>query len=498
MGKAKRGPQPAQLVQAMASPSMDFTTLTRRHGVRVVSDARVEECSLAIGEIVGHGNIAAASRMNKAIVIFFNSVAAANTAVQNGVVLNGTLHQVLPLSLPSKKVVISNVPPFLPNDLLERELSRHGKLVSPITKISLGCKSPLLRHVVSFRRQVYMIPNDGIELDLSLTFKFDGSNYTVFVTSDTVMKCFGCGGMGHLIRACPSRPTQNEGDSVTLSAAEGGEPTDGVAPAVEPGDSLPAAEPSVGAAPPLETMEPALLDSSEIAASSTEPAGPPMPTTACSEWVEFVAVESATPKPVDAATTEPPSRPDQPDVGNTDASLLPGESEPCEASTASGASPSGKPNVTCIADLSDKASVKHGASQAVSDGSDMEAEDSGFKKPVVKRKSSASGGCDTKKQAKDNVKTDVGTESDGYTTDSSMSWSFDENSVVMYAAEDISNFLKETKGQKNVRVENYFIDGQQFINDVCHHRREGAFTDRELYRLKKFVSKLKKQFNEKA
>lgn len=209
--------------------------------------------------------------------------------VQNGVVLHGTLNQVLPLSLPSKKIVISNVSPLLPNSLLERELARHGKLVSSITNIPLGSKSPLLKHVVSFRRQVYMIPNDGGELDLSLTFTIDGAHYIVFATSDTVMKCFGCGAMGHLIRACPLRPKHNESDGATAAGAEDVESVEGDPSTASPVDTPSVADSSAWAAPPLELLEFALLNTSGT--PSTEQAGLPKPTTSCSEWAEFVAVE---------------------------------------------------------------------------------------------------------------------------------------------------------------------------------------------------------------
>uniref|UniRef100_A0A9J7X201 Uncharacterized protein n=1 Tax=Cyprinus carpio carpio TaxID=630221 RepID=A0A9J7X201_CYPCA len=59
---------------------------------------------------------------------------------------------VLPLSIPSKKVLLSNVPPFISDETLVRIMSRYGKLVSPIKMIPIGCGSPLLKHVVSFRR----------------------------------------------------------------------------------------------------------------------------------------------------------------------------------------------------------------------------------------------------------------------------------------------------------------------------------------------------------
>ncbi len=131
--------------------TMNFNDLTRRHGVKVESIINVEQCCLAVGEIVGHDNIVSASRMNSAIVLFFRSVEKAN------VVLNGSLVPVLPLSNPSRKVVLSNVPPFIKDDVLVQELSGYGKLVSSIKKIPLGCKSPLVKHLVSFRRQVFMV-----------------------------------------------------------------------------------------------------------------------------------------------------------------------------------------------------------------------------------------------------------------------------------------------------------------------------------------------------
>ncbi|KAL7842570.1 hypothetical protein SRHO_G00242590 [Serrasalmus rhombeus] len=119
----------------MASPSSVYESLTRRHGMKVVCKASVEECCLAAGTAVGHSNIVSASRMNSAVLLFLKSVDLANDVVQSGVVINGQLTPVLPLSTPSKKVILSNVPPFIKDELIARELSRYGKVVSPIRKI---------------------------------------------------------------------------------------------------------------------------------------------------------------------------------------------------------------------------------------------------------------------------------------------------------------------------------------------------------------------------
>ena len=128
---------------------MEFHKLTRRHGVTVQCDASVAECSLAIGSVIGHEHIKSASCMNNAIVLFLGTI---EKMIEQGVVISKTLTPVLPLSTLSKKIIISNVRPFFKDVLIERERQRHGRLVSSIRKIPLGCKSPLLKHLVFFRR----------------------------------------------------------------------------------------------------------------------------------------------------------------------------------------------------------------------------------------------------------------------------------------------------------------------------------------------------------
>ncbi|KAK1891237.1 Transposon TX1 uncharacterized 82 kDa protein, partial [Dissostichus eleginoides] len=213
--------------------------------------------------------------------------------VESGLVIKGTLLPVLPLVTPAKKVIISNVPPFLRNELLERELARHGQLASPIKLIPLGCKSPHVKHVVSFRRQVLMVlKHDEEDLNLVLKFKIDDFVYTLYVTSD-IFRCFGCGAAGHLIRACPERagdaPAVSAlaaGPTVSVPAAEplpvalsaAGPPVLGSAPAAEP---LPvplstAGPPVLGSAPAAEPLPVALSTAGPAAASETPVVEPPV------------------------------------------------------------------------------------------------------------------------------------------------------------------------------------------------------------------------------
>lgn len=184
--------------------SVVLESLTRRHGVKVAFATSIEECCLAAGKVVGYDSILSASRMNNAIVMFLSTVEKANDLVERGLVLNDAFTPVLPLSMPSKKVTLSNVPPFVKDDFLVNMLSRYGKLVSPIKKIPLGNVSPLLKHVVSFRRYAFMILNDNGELDVSFSFRMDDFDYSIYATTDK-MRCFGCGRAGHLVRSCPDK-----------------------------------------------------------------------------------------------------------------------------------------------------------------------------------------------------------------------------------------------------------------------------------------------------
>ena len=149
-----------------------------------------------------------AARMNGAVVIFVDSVAKENKEVETGIVVKNSFVSVSPLTTPAASVTISNIPPFIGEEVLIRELSRHGKIVSAIRKLPSGFKSPLMRHVVGYRRHVLMILNKkDAELNLVFSIKVNDFDYAVFVNSGT-LKCFGGGREGHLVRT-RRKPLEN-------------------------------------------------------------------------------------------------------------------------------------------------------------------------------------------------------------------------------------------------------------------------------------------------
>ena len=82
----------------MATPKINLDCLTRRHRVKVASKVTVEQCSLAVGDVVGHENVVSASRMNNAIVLFLSTVEKAFDVVQTGIEIDAQYVSVLPLS----------------------------------------------------------------------------------------------------------------------------------------------------------------------------------------------------------------------------------------------------------------------------------------------------------------------------------------------------------------------------------------------------------------
>lgn len=103
---------------------------------------------------------------NGAVVVFVEKVKQVPPLVEAGISVGGSFEVVLPVSQPTTKITVERASVHQ-EQFLCRELSSHGKIVSPVRKVMSGCKSPLLKHVVSHRRQLYMILNNRDE-DLNI------------------------------------------------------------------------------------------------------------------------------------------------------------------------------------------------------------------------------------------------------------------------------------------------------------------------------------------
>lgn len=458
----------------MADPNAKLCeSLTRRHGVRVVCAASVEECVLAIGDVVGHENVVAASRMNSAIVVFLNDVDRVRRLTQKGIVINNELKLVSALSSPARRVVLSNVPVFITDEMIGKELTRYGRMVSPIKRLPLGCKSSLAKHLLSFRRVAFMILKEGVE-ELNAVFKFriEGFDYNVYASSDADIKCFKCGKTGHLVRACPER------QSVPGVSERPGQDAAEPAVVVPPAASVRQAAEGPGAAAAPDEM---------VSEPQAQPAAQE-PTVAGVSPEKPLSVEPATVKPCSA-------EPDRDKLCRAE----PDKERPCSP----GKSPVASGAVLELPALGEAGTevqsdrLETPATTPVQgDGGDVEMVDEPTFKVPTKRKKKAKG--QGKKQAKKETRAEQReSDSDDSVSDSVLNVDSQEEQLnVVYSAEDIKEFLKNTKWQKNVAIEEFFPDCKQFLHDVRHFRKEGAFIDVEIFRLKKLITKVNREYSD--
>lgn len=199
----------AWLVAAgMATTNTQGTSnLTLRNGCRCVPEpgVTVEEMLLIIGDKIGFDSIVSASRMNKAVVVFLKSEALVNELTVSGIWVKETFVPVTPLSAPATKVIVSNAPPFISNEAIVKELLRFGKIASPVKAVPLGCKDAALKHVLSFRRMVYMfLSSPERTLEASFRVTHGESSFMVYASSES-LRCFECGDLGHKRFSCPKK-----------------------------------------------------------------------------------------------------------------------------------------------------------------------------------------------------------------------------------------------------------------------------------------------------
>lgn len=142
---------------------------------------------------------------NSRICVYMESKQSADDLVDKvkKIKVKDHLLEIRPLISRNKRIVLSNVCPIIPHEVLEEKFNElNVKILSPITFMKVGIPDAGFSHIMSFRRQFYVSPEDEKRLPESMQINFDETNYWIYITNDS-MKCFVCNGVGHLAKYCP-------------------------------------------------------------------------------------------------------------------------------------------------------------------------------------------------------------------------------------------------------------------------------------------------------
>lgn len=110
--------------------------------------------------------------------------------------------EIRPLISKNKRIMISNAHPWIPHTDIENVLKTYD--ITPVSRVSF-LKASLgdddYSHAYSFRRQVYIKPEDECKLPVSVHIKRDGTSHWIYFSGDS-LKCFLCKEEGHMAKHC--------------------------------------------------------------------------------------------------------------------------------------------------------------------------------------------------------------------------------------------------------------------------------------------------------
>jgi hypothetical protein len=199
-------------------------TPNRKHGVifEAMDGLTIEQYLRAIADTIGGINIKYASRLSGGRICVY---LAAESFVQElcapgGINISDSFIPCRPYVMASRRVVLSNVLPDIPNETLLPLLHTFGKPTSHISQLSISTTHADLKHIKSFRRLVYMLIPSMEKIPSTINVEYDGVKYVIYVTCDDVT-CVTCHKPGHVAQNCHTKPQSRLGPITFADLAAG-------------------------------------------------------------------------------------------------------------------------------------------------------------------------------------------------------------------------------------------------------------------------------------
>lgn len=202
------------------------TTFPKRNQaivINVIENLRLPDYIKAIGSIVQPRNILFASRIsNNRVCIYLSSVDLVDRLVEHhsSIKIEDYELNIRRLITPARRLILSNVSPNIPHIILERALTElKVQMQTPISFLKATYISDDYNHIMSFRRQLYIHPDDNLQLPPSITVDYEDTSYRIFLGYDDVV-CFLCKEKGHITKQCPKQHQQTTNTEKALSSVE--------------------------------------------------------------------------------------------------------------------------------------------------------------------------------------------------------------------------------------------------------------------------------------
>lgn len=184
-----------------------------------LEQTKIKEYLLSVSSLIGSKSIIAASRIShQRICMYLASKKSVDTFIEQhaGIVVNSQFLSAKRLVEPSKKIILSNVHPCIPDTYILEALMQHG--IRPTSAlINMKVRIPEhneFDHISSFRRFIFISDDKNVRLPGSLLIHFDNENYRIFISSNELY-CFHCHLAGHISAECDSGMVGEKSDSAT-------------------------------------------------------------------------------------------------------------------------------------------------------------------------------------------------------------------------------------------------------------------------------------------
>lgn len=201
-------PSQSYVSAAKSTPKPIFPKRDQAIVFHAEGNLKLFEYVKAIGNIVGPRNVTYASRIsNSRICIYLTTKSIVDELIVNHSTIKvGDMELAIRrLVTPSKRIILSNISPSISHETVEEELKKFGlNLIAPVSSLRAGMPEDEYGHVLSFRRQTYIMPpDDNFELQTSILIPCEGKYCRIFVSTDR-MECFVCRQTGHKANGCPN------------------------------------------------------------------------------------------------------------------------------------------------------------------------------------------------------------------------------------------------------------------------------------------------------